>query len=505
MKNTGLRVRQWICFTLAIGCMALIYCFSAQDGAASDGISLPIAHWLQQNLHLALTDLQANHLVRKAAHFTIYLLLASFISGWVSGFHWSAAAWVPVCIVFCALYAAGDEFHQSFSAQRTPSLWDVLLDAVGALIGALLTLLLLHIFNHSANRKGGSSMICPNCGFDNADDVICCVKCGEPLIDSKTLFSPDGHKIDLSEPDVYEPYEDEEEELEHKSHKPVVVLIVFLCIIAVTAGLSLAWQQEKGIWPWQQLFANVSSSQAASSSSLTPLIPEKAVQSYNAADLAAAVQQSGFQTFAVAESEISGIQVDSQTLENAALVQFTVKKAMAILHMQVRFPVEAPASSASGESSATSSNAKQDKPIVTSWGVDTWALTGTWNDAGGNTLVITSCSTGSMTAYYIPAGKTDSRQISGSISETGEISLLSSKTQINGQFSPNGTGLLSVTLDGNKTQTQQFVMLSTALASIPSSSQLSSVPTSSAASSAVSSLAEPQQGIASNSTSSSVS
>ena len=487
MKNTGLRVRQWICFLLAVCCMLTIFFFSAQNGTSSDGMSMPIADWLRQNLHLPLTDVQANHFVRKAAHFLIYLLLAVFASGWTSGFHWSAAAWLPVTVAFCALYAASDEFHQSFTAQRSPALQDVLLDTFGALTGALLVLLLLHIFHHFHNRRGGASMICPNCGYDNADDVICCIKCGEPLVDNKALFPPeDDEKVDLSEPDVYEPYE-EEEVPEQKSKAPLVILIIFLCLVAVAAGLSIAWHQERGVWPWQQLFSNTASSQEGESSSHTPILPQKTVQTYTAADLAAAVQKSGFQAFAVAESEISGIKVDTQTLEDSAIVQFTVTKAMAILHMQIRFPMANPASSAVSGDAAASSAVKEENPVVTSWGVDTWKLTGTWNDAGGNALIIETCSAGNMTAYYIPAGSTDSRQISGSISETCEISLLSSKTQISGQFSPNGTGLLSVTLDGSKAQTQQFVMLSTAMASIPSAP--SATPSLPPVSSAVSSSA----------------
>ncbi|WP_413778165.1 VanZ family protein [Caproicibacterium sp. XB1] len=482
MKQTGLRVRQWLCFFLAVGCMVCIYAFSAQSGKASDAISIPVAHWLQQNLHLAFSDTQMNHFVRKAAHFGIYFLLAAFFGGWISGFQWSSAVWVTICVGFCALYAAGDEFHQSFSAQRTPSLRDVLLDMVGALLGALFTLLLLHIFYHFHGKKGGASMICPNCGFDNPTDVICCVKCGEPLVDSQALFSPDGTKIDLSEPDIYEPYEDEEADVpEHKSRAPLVILILFLSLLAVAAGLSLAWYQEKGEWPWQQFLTGTASVQSAEeNSSLPPLKPQRVTRTYSAADLASAVQESGFQAFAVSETEISEIKVDSQTFDDATLVQFTVKKAMAVLHMQIRFPEETSASSvaSTAQSAAVSSAAKQEKPIVTSWGVDTWNLTGTWNDAGGNTLVITSCSGGSMNAYYIPAGKTDSRQVTGSISETGDISLLSSKAQINGRFSPNGTGLLSVTLDGSKTQTQEFVMLSTALASIPSPSSAASADSS---------------------------
>ena len=38
----------------------------------------------------------------------------------------------------CALFAATDEFHQTFVKSRTPSVRDVLLDVTGALLGLLI-------------------------------------------------------------------------------------------------------------------------------------------------------------------------------------------------------------------------------------------------------------------------------------------------------------------------------------------------------------------------------
>lgn len=41
-------------------------------------------------------------------------------------------------LLACALFAASDEFHQSFVKTRTPSVRDVLLDVTGALFGLLI-------------------------------------------------------------------------------------------------------------------------------------------------------------------------------------------------------------------------------------------------------------------------------------------------------------------------------------------------------------------------------
>ena len=76
--------------------------------------------------------------VRKCAHVTEYAVLALLL--------WRALRNVPVLstktlMVFgavllgCALFAASDEFHQTFVKSRTPSVRDVLLDVMGALLG----------------------------------------------------------------------------------------------------------------------------------------------------------------------------------------------------------------------------------------------------------------------------------------------------------------------------------------------------------------------------------
>ena len=77
--------------------------------------------------------------VRKAGHLTEY-----FIFGWLlfrairgdrQGFD---IRWALAAIVIAALYAASDEWHQSFVPLRTPSAWDVLIDTTGATLAQVL-------------------------------------------------------------------------------------------------------------------------------------------------------------------------------------------------------------------------------------------------------------------------------------------------------------------------------------------------------------------------------
>src|SRR2546423_5205549 len=79
--------------------------------------------------------------VRKCAHVIEYAVLALLL--------WRALRNTPVLgakmlVVFgavmlgCALFAASDEFHQTFVKSRTPSVRDVLLDLAGAILGLLI-------------------------------------------------------------------------------------------------------------------------------------------------------------------------------------------------------------------------------------------------------------------------------------------------------------------------------------------------------------------------------
>jgi len=80
-------------------------------------------------------------IMRKCAHVSEYGILALLL--------WRALRSGPTLrtklptlfsavLLACAVFAASDEFHQSFVKSRTPSVGDVLLDVVGALFGLLI-------------------------------------------------------------------------------------------------------------------------------------------------------------------------------------------------------------------------------------------------------------------------------------------------------------------------------------------------------------------------------
>ncbi len=97
----------------------------------------PFLRWLRPDISpMAIAEV---HLfVRKTAHLAEYAILTGLLfralRGRVVGF-WRRAgiAFVPIII-----FAAADEYHQSFIPSRTASPVDVLVDCCGAVIGILI-------------------------------------------------------------------------------------------------------------------------------------------------------------------------------------------------------------------------------------------------------------------------------------------------------------------------------------------------------------------------------
>jgi VanZ family protein len=100
--------------------MGMIYYLSAQSTLPS-----PPEPWL-------------NLLLKKGAHFGVYAGLAFW--WWralrsireTSPRRLSNGAVLALAFTLTVLYAASDEFHQSFTPNRFPSPWDVLIDTAGA-------------------------------------------------------------------------------------------------------------------------------------------------------------------------------------------------------------------------------------------------------------------------------------------------------------------------------------------------------------------------------------
>jgi VanZ family protein len=120
--------------------MLVIFTISSDMGSAANTSRylVPFLHWLNPTISQASVE-QIHFIVRKGGHLSEYAILATLLffalrrSGihCFQGAHWKFAA---LSLFISALYAAGDEFHQSFVGSRTAAVGDVMIDTSGALI-----------------------------------------------------------------------------------------------------------------------------------------------------------------------------------------------------------------------------------------------------------------------------------------------------------------------------------------------------------------------------------
>lgn len=166
MKNASRVLLRWV---PAVVWMVLI--FSASTDAMSNQHTSrffePFFRWLIPGI--SNETLQWLHLLfRKGGHVTEYAVLGSLL-WWALGA--SSAAWQarrrPVlALLLAALYAASDEFHQSFIPSRGAAVTDVLIDCTGAAL-ALTAITLLAAIRSRRDATGKASGLDP-AGGENA-------------------------------------------------------------------------------------------------------------------------------------------------------------------------------------------------------------------------------------------------------------------------------------------------------------------------------------------------
>ncbi len=134
-NSSKLRQRIWR-YAPLVTWLALIFFASTSELSASKTslIVRPLLLWLFP--HISEEQIGFAHfMIRKAAHFTEYGILALLA---VRAFIGSSQGllrrrWFWVTLLLIVLYALSDEFHQSFVPSRTASIYDSLIDMAGGL------------------------------------------------------------------------------------------------------------------------------------------------------------------------------------------------------------------------------------------------------------------------------------------------------------------------------------------------------------------------------------
>jgi VanZ family protein len=142
--STRVFVSKWV---PVIAWMVLIFAGSTDAFSAehTSRFLVPFLRWLDP--HISFTTIASVHVVlRKLGHFTEYAVLAALmwraLRGTLRSTRLRAASarqastfWIgAITFAVSALFAASDEFHQSFVATRTGSENDVVIDICGVMV-----------------------------------------------------------------------------------------------------------------------------------------------------------------------------------------------------------------------------------------------------------------------------------------------------------------------------------------------------------------------------------
>lgn len=144
---------------LSVFLLVLIWGNSLQPVSTSDALSLGILakfqiafqHWFGIAFPLS------NHLLRKLAHFSEFLLYGLFLTLTFLAYGAKQRYALPYTLYLGLLTAVFDETIQYFSPGRGPHVTDVLIDHSGFCCGLLLALLLNPIFYKWFLKKRGFS------------------------------------------------------------------------------------------------------------------------------------------------------------------------------------------------------------------------------------------------------------------------------------------------------------------------------------------------------------
>ena len=151
-------------FLPAILMMCIIFHFSAQTGEVSGNLSYQVSYGVVEvrdevlNTGKSYEELSAEaygieYYVRKGAHMTEYFLLAIAISFPLYVYRVRGIWLMLLAGIVCVGFAGLDEYHQSFVANRGPSVRDVGIDSIGAFIGILLVQAFCWSTLHNPDKK----------------------------------------------------------------------------------------------------------------------------------------------------------------------------------------------------------------------------------------------------------------------------------------------------------------------------------------------------------------
>lgn len=126
---------------------------SSKPGNESSGISLKVVKIVQKTFSLSEETTDTVHfMVRKAAHFTEYFVLAMLVTSTYIAFY-KGKLNISFILLICILVALSDEYLQSFISGRGSMVRDVFIDFGGAVTAVLTLLSIKTIMNRRGKKR----------------------------------------------------------------------------------------------------------------------------------------------------------------------------------------------------------------------------------------------------------------------------------------------------------------------------------------------------------------
>ena len=117
-------------------CAAVIFYSSSVPGEESGAASMSIVYRLQD--FIALNPAILHFIVRKAAHFLVFLVLSFCLTNTFRYIWANKKKVILISFGIASVYGILDEFHQYFVPGRVFAVTDMVINAAGALTGTLI-------------------------------------------------------------------------------------------------------------------------------------------------------------------------------------------------------------------------------------------------------------------------------------------------------------------------------------------------------------------------------
>ena len=157
MKKLNITQIVFLAFSLTV--MVCIFLFSSENSDESSNTSSIFVNVVTNAFYKDFNKMpsyqqteihgQIAHIIRKMAHFSIYMALGFFLS-LSAGKRKLLSLKSAVVVVICFLYACSDELHQYFVPGRACMFTDVLIDTCGGITGLLISAIIIKIITKNA-------------------------------------------------------------------------------------------------------------------------------------------------------------------------------------------------------------------------------------------------------------------------------------------------------------------------------------------------------------------